>query len=68
MVMRPWSDEELLTALELRHDGYTAGEIAQRLPGRSRSGVIGALGRVDLAHEPGAERLDGTLGRGWWRR
>ena len=45
-VQYPWTDAELLAALQLRDDGLMYAEIGKRL-GRSKSAVCGALARID---------------------
>jgi GcrA cell cycle regulator len=44
----PWSDAEKATLRRLWADGLSAAEISQRLHGRSRNAVIGAVHRLNL--------------------
>jgi hypothetical protein len=64
-----WSDEDLLTALDLRdHEGATYGQIA-KVVDRSRSACIAMLSRIDQDtddSDPDGNQ-NGTLSRGWWR-
>lgn len=43
-----WAQEEIDLLRRLWADGLSAGEIARRLPGRSRNMVIGRVGRMNL--------------------
>jgi hypothetical protein len=64
----PWTDEDLLKALDLRdHEGLTMEVIGQRL-GRKRNAVIGALGRVSAAMKDDNGVGNGTMPRKWWKR
>ena len=61
------TDEDILTALDLRdHEHLTAGQIARRM-GKTRSAICGVFKRVKDAEAPGRAG-DGTMPRGWWRR
>jgi hypothetical protein len=70
-VQDDWSDEEILTALDMRdHDGASYGKIEKANGRRSRSACIGRLRRVDEdtdATDPDGNQ-NGTMPRGWWRR
>lgn len=44
----PWPDAEVELLRKLFADGLSAGQIAAQIPGRSRNGVIGKLGRIGL--------------------
>lgn len=59
---RPWSDDELATAVRLRRELVSASEIGRRLK-RSRNSVIGALHR---AKEPGQLVNQNGIGSGRW--
>jgi hypothetical protein len=64
----PWTDEDLLKALDLRdHEGLTMEVIGQRL-GRNRNAVIGALSRVGAAMKDDNGVGNGTMPRKWWKR
>lgn len=69
-----WTDEQLLTMLDLRDgEGLTGLEIAARM-GSSRSAVLGAMNRIDKVHAEipctatRPENRDGGMPRGWWKR
>ena len=75
MHSRPWSDGEMLRALELRDaQGLSAAEIGKRM-GRSRASVLGVFKRIsdDLdrcgpCRAVRADNRDGGMPPGWWRR
>ncbi len=69
-----WTDEQLLTMLDLRDgEGRTGQEIATRMR-TSRSAVLAAMNRIDKAHDAVGdatvrpEHRDGGMPRGWWKR
>lgn len=69
-----WTDEQMLTMLDLRDgEGLSASQIALRMR-TSRSAILGVFYRVDTAHAAMAdettrpENRDGALPRGWWKR
>ena len=65
----PFSDEELLLALDLRdHEGLSFRQIAARFQGRTKNGIAGALHRVNVASRGDNGFGNGTMPRRWWKR
>ncbi len=65
-----WTDEEMLTALDLRDNtDLTRAQIGQRLR-RSKSAIIGLFNRIDkeTGETDVSPHLNGTMPRRWWKR
>lgn len=65
-----WTDEDILTVLDLRdHAGMTTVEIAQRF-GVGKGAIIGMLNCINKetdALDPDGNQ-NGTMPRKWWER
>jgi hypothetical protein len=64
----PWTDAEILMALDLRdHDGLSYAAVGRYL-GRTRNSVLSMLRRVDRDTDRTdlSPHLNGSLPRGWW--
>lgn len=63
-----WSDQEILTMLDLRdNEGMSVADIARRFK-VTRNTVLGIMHRVKRDEKPGAEKHHGTMPRRWWLR
>lgn len=74
MPRESWTDEAILTVLDLwDHGRLTARDIAARF-GTSRSAILGLINRIerDADEVPSAatkpENRDGGMLRGWWKK
>jgi hypothetical protein len=47
-----WTESEKQTVAHLWAEGWTAGRIAAKFPGRSRNAIIGVVHRMKLAKRP----------------
>jgi hypothetical protein len=56
MAESTWSDVEKQSAARLWAAGWTAGKIAETMPGRSRNAIIGIVHRMKLAKRPNPVR------------
>jgi len=65
-----WTDEDILTALDLYdHEGMTATAIAQRF-GKSKGAVLGLFKRIrdEMNKSDPDGNQNGTMPRKWWKR
>src|SRR5688572_24294271 len=51
-----WTDAEKQSAARLWAAGWTAGKIAETMPGRTRNAIIGIVHRMKLAKRPNPVR------------
>jgi hypothetical protein len=56
MAESTWSDVEKQSVVRLWQAGWTAGKIAETMPGRSRNSIIGIVHRMKLAKRPNPVR------------
>jgi len=52
MAESSWTESEKQSVIRLWREGWTAGRIAETMPGRSRNAIIGIVHRMKLAKRP----------------
>lgn len=65
-----WTDEQILTVLDLKdNEGWTLEQIGQRY-GKTRSAIAGLINRVRADEEKHDQEgiQNGTMPRKWWKR